>query len=141
MSKPPYAPMSPSEAENERHRITEDVLTFIEAGVDAEVPDFNDLQDEYGPQGFVMVAVAVDNPDAVKDFAIEHNVNYQILVNDGKVSSLYGPIRSLPTTFVIDKEMKVARMYIGFRPKEVFEKDIRELLGVEDESYALPSVE
>ena len=42
MSKPLYTPMSPSEAENERHRITEDVLTFIEAGVDAEVPDFND---------------------------------------------------------------------------------------------------
>jgi len=39
MSKPPYAPMSPSEAENERHRITEDVLRFIEAGVDAEIPE------------------------------------------------------------------------------------------------------
>lgn len=31
-----------STADNERHRLTEDVLKFIEAGVDAEVPDFND---------------------------------------------------------------------------------------------------
>ena len=31
-----------STAENERHRLTEDVLKFIEAGVDSEIPDFND---------------------------------------------------------------------------------------------------
>ena len=42
MSKTPFSPLSPSEAENERHRLTEDVLRFIEAGVDSDVPDFND---------------------------------------------------------------------------------------------------
>jgi hypothetical protein len=34
--------MSASEAEAERRRLTEDVLRFIEAGVDSEVPHFND---------------------------------------------------------------------------------------------------
>lgn len=44
MSSSPFIPMSPSEAENERHRLTEDVLRFIEAGVDSKVPEnvFND---------------------------------------------------------------------------------------------------
>jgi len=34
--------MSAADAEAERHRLTEDVLRFIEAGVDAEVLEFND---------------------------------------------------------------------------------------------------
>ena len=44
MSSSPFIPMSSSEAENERHRLTEDVLRFIEAGVDSEISDdvFND---------------------------------------------------------------------------------------------------
>ncbi len=44
MSKLPVNPLSPSEAEDERHRLTEDVLRFIEAGVDSEISDdvFND---------------------------------------------------------------------------------------------------
>ncbi len=42
MSKFSYTPLNPSEAEAERHRLTEDVLKYIEAGVDSDVPDFND---------------------------------------------------------------------------------------------------
>ena len=41
MSKQHPKPISASEAEAERHRLTEGVLKFIEAGVDTEVPDFN----------------------------------------------------------------------------------------------------
>jgi hypothetical protein len=33
--------MTKTEIEKERHQLTEDVLGFIEAGVDAEIPDFN----------------------------------------------------------------------------------------------------
>jgi hypothetical protein len=31
-------------------------------------------------------------------------------------------------TYIIDKDFKVARKYIGYRPKEVFENDLKELL-------------
>jgi cytochrome c biogenesis protein CcmG/thiol:disulfide interchange protein DsbE len=51
-----------------------------------------------------------------------------VLIDDGKVSDAYGPIRSIPTTFVLDKSGKIAKLYIGFRPKSVFEADIKELL-------------
>ncbi len=42
MSTKSFTPMSASEADAERHRLTEDVLKFIAAGVDSNVPDFND---------------------------------------------------------------------------------------------------
>ena len=63
-----------------------------------------------------------------KDFASKMNINYPVLVDDGKVSALYGPVRSIPTTFVIGKDMKVVKMYIGARSKEDFEKDIKNVL-------------
>jgi hypothetical protein len=42
MSQLPTTPLSAAEAEAERHRLTEDVLKFIAAGVDSEVSNFND---------------------------------------------------------------------------------------------------
>ncbi|UCG78627.1 MAG: acyl-protein synthetase [Nitrospirota bacterium] len=41
MSDVPLEPINDEEAEKERLQLTEDVLSFIEAGVDVEVPDFN----------------------------------------------------------------------------------------------------
>jgi peroxiredoxin len=94
----------------------------------AEIPDFAALQDQYGPEGFTMVGVSLVGADETKEFAINYNINYPVVINDGSATSLYGPIRSIPTTFLIDRQMKVAKIYIGYRPKEVFENDIKELL-------------
>ncbi|MDP3791708.1 MAG: TlpA disulfide reductase family protein [Candidatus Omnitrophota bacterium] len=93
-----------------------------------EVPDFIALQKAYGAEGFAVIGVALVNAKDAKNFAQEFGVNYPILVDDGKVSNLYGPIRSIPTTFILDKSGKIVKLYIGFRPKSVFEADIKELL-------------
>jgi len=93
-----------------------------------EVPDFIELEKQYGGQGFSMIGVALVDRNAAKAFSDKMGINYPILIDDGNVSSAYGPIRSIPTTFVIDKRGKVAKVYIGYRPKDVFEKDIKELL-------------
>lgn len=93
-----------------------------------EVPDFIELQKTYGGQGLAIIGVALVSADDAKNFAEEFGINYPVLVDDAKVSSLYGPIRSIPTTFIIDKEGKIIKMYIGFRAKNVFEADIKELL-------------
>lgn len=93
-----------------------------------EVPDFVELQKAYGDKDFTVVGVALVNAKDAKDFAGEFGVNYPVLVDDGKVSDLYGPIRSIPTTFILDKSGKIVKMYIGFRTKDVFERDIKELL-------------
>lgn len=93
-----------------------------------EVPDFIELQKTYGDKGFAMLGVALVTVEEAKDFADKAGINYPVLVDDGKVSNLYGPIRSIPTTFVLDKLGKIVKMYIGFRPKADFENDIKELL-------------
>lgn len=93
-----------------------------------EVPDFVELEKIYSDKGFAMVGVALVKSADARKFAHEFGVNYPILIDDGKVSNLYGPIRSIPTTVVIDKNGNIVKMYIGFRPKDAFENDIKELL-------------
>ena len=94
----------------------------------AEIPDFVELQKAYADKGFTFVGVSLVDAKESKDFASKMNINYPVLVDDGKVSALYGPVRSIPTTFVIDKDMKIAKMYIGARSRKDFENDIKELL-------------
>ena len=94
----------------------------------AEIPDFVELQKAYADKDFTFIGVSLVDAKESKDFASKMNINYPVLVDDGKVSVLYGPVRSIPTTFVIDKDMKVVKMYIGARSKDIFEADIKELL-------------
>src|SRR3989338_3929859 len=93
-----------------------------------EVPDFIDLERDYGNKGFSMIGIAVVGLEDAKRFAQETGINYPVLIDDGNVSGIYGPIRSIPTTFVIDKSGNIAKKYIGYRPKTTFEADIQELL-------------
>lgn len=93
-----------------------------------EVPDFIELEKSYGDKGFAMLGVALVSAGEAKEFAGKMGINYPVLVDDGKVSGLYGPIRSIPTTFIIDKSGKVVKVYIGYREKAIFEADIKELL-------------
>jgi len=93
-----------------------------------EVPDFIELEKEYSGKGFAMVGISLVNAGEARDFAEKTGINYTVLIDDNKVSDLYGPIRSIPTTFILDRSGKIARLYIGFRPKNVFEADIKELL-------------
>ncbi len=78
-----------------------------------------------------MVGISLDRKsvDVVKSFVEQHQVNYPILMVDAKTPQAYGGIRSIPTTFVLDKAGKVRRKYIGYRDKSVFEADIKALLA------------
>jgi len=93
-----------------------------------EVPDFIELEKAYGDKGFAMIGVALEKADAAGAFAGKVGINYPVLVDDGKTSEAYGPIRSIPTTFIIDKSGKIVKIYIGYREKSVFEDEIKELL-------------
>jgi peroxiredoxin len=98
-----------------------------------EIPDFVELYDEYKDEGFEMVGISLDKggPKVVMDFAKKYEVNYTMLMDDGKVQNEYGPIQAIPTTFVLDQHHRIYKKYIGFRSKKTFEKDIKTLLGMQ----------
>ena len=96
----------------------------------SEIPDFVELMDEYGDKDFVIIGVSVDKTgmSEVKKFAGEYNINYPVLLDDGLASNAYGPIRSIPTTFIIDKNGNIVDKIIGAREKDYFEDAIKPLL-------------
>ena len=93
-----------------------------------EVPDFIELQKTYGDKDFTMLGVSLVDQAETKGFAKKTGINYPVLVDDNTASEKYGPMPSIPTTFVIGKDFKIAKIYIGYRSKDVFEKDVQELL-------------
>ncbi|MDP6685750.1 MAG: TlpA disulfide reductase family protein, partial [Candidatus Omnitrophota bacterium] len=95
-----------------------------------EIPHFIELQDEYEEEGLEILGVSMDvkADNILEPFSKREGINYTLLVGDSKVTALYGGIRSIPTTFLIDRKGMIRKKYIGYRDKEVFEKDIKELL-------------
>ena len=96
-----------------------------------EIHDFVELQKKWGDKGLQIIGVAFGRQglSAVKSFAKKYKINYLVLLADGQILEKYGPIRGIPTTFVINREGKIYKKYIGYRPKGIFEEDIKKLVG------------
>jgi peroxiredoxin len=93
----------------------------------AEIPDFIELQKQYGKKGLVIIGIALDKKDAVQKFVKSNKINYKILMGDDAITGAYGGIEAIPTTFVLGKDQVIKKQYVGQVQKEVFEKDIKEL--------------
>jgi len=82
----------------------------------AEMPDMQEVYDEYKDQGFTVLAVNATNQDRVKDvqdFVDEYDLTFPILIDQsGEVSDLYN-LRSLPTSYFITPEGTIHKVVIG----------------------------
>lgn len=95
----------------------------------AEIPDFNAISGEY--KGYVKVIainVGKESLTKVKNFAEALNLEFTVALDDGVASGLYGPMPGIPVTVIIDKDFNIVRKYVGMRTKDVFIKDIEELM-------------
>ncbi len=97
----------------------------------AEIPHFVELQKQYRDKGLVIVGVSLDQggPDVVSSFVKQQGINYPIVMGTEDVSSRYGDIQAIPTTFVIDQNGNIVDKHEGFTDKDVFEKEITPLLA------------
>ena len=96
----------------------------------SEIPYFIELLDEYAGKGLAVIGISLDQggPDKLRDFVKDMGIDYPILMNDGVVDKQFGPINSIPVTFIIDKDGNIINQIVGSRPKAVFEAEIRPLL-------------
>ena len=95
-----------------------------------EIPWFIDFESRLKDQGFAVVGIAMDDDgwDAVKPYITAKKVNYRVMMGDDSIANLYGGVESLPTTFIIDREGRIARTHVGLVSKSEYENDIQELL-------------
>ncbi len=98
----------------------------------AEIPDFVELYEQYKTKGLEILGVAFGREGelAVRKFVKEYKINYTGALANQDIMNGYGPINSIPTTFIIDQDGNIYKKYIGFRDKATFEKDIKTLLNL-----------
>ena len=79
-----------------------------------EVPALKALQDKYGDNNTVIVAVnSLDNADSARSYAVSNGLNFVIPIDPrGDVSSLYN-IRGMPTTLFINAKGIITSIKIG----------------------------
>lgn len=96
----------------------------------AEIPDFIDMQSEYASRGVAFIGVSNERTGTLREFVSRMGINYPVLEDSARQAfTRYGPIRGVPMTFVIGKDMKIYKIYIGARSRETIEQDIKDLLG------------
>ena len=98
-----------------------------------EIPWFAEFERTYKDRGFAVIGIAMDDEgwEVVKPYVERRQMNYRVAVGSPEVEQLYGGgqgIESLPTTFVIDREGKVADVHLGLISKSDYRDEIEELL-------------
>ena len=82
-----------------------------------EIPTFIELQKTYGDQGFQIIGIAIDNEEAVAEYAKKIAINYPTLVVEAEGVNLakhYGNgIGALPYTVIINREGIINRTIRG----------------------------
>jgi peroxiredoxin len=95
-----------------------------------EIPWFIDLQRRNKHRGFEVLGVSMDDEgwEVVKPFVSEVGVNYRVVMGSDSTAQSYGGVDALPTTFLIDREGKVAAVHVGLAGKKVIEDGVEQLL-------------
>ena len=78
-----------------------------------EMPAMASLYQEYSDQGLAMVAVSNEDPEVVRGFLEEHPYPFKILLDPGDTLALRLKVTALPTTFIVDRQGRIALHQIG----------------------------
>lgn len=103
-----------------------------------EIPWFVQFEREYKDRGFAVVGVSLDDDgwSSVKPFIADQQINYRILLGNDSVSTLYGGVDSLPTTFLVDRSGRVASVHVGLVNKNTYKNEISHLLDGDQRASA-----
>lgn len=99
----------------------------------AEIPKFNQLHEQY--PNVQVIGITVMSPhDDIKPKVAETGMKYTVLVGNDDVADGFGGLIGFPTTFVVTKDWKIYKKYLGALPnkQERIKKDIDALLAAEE---------
>jgi thiol-disulfide isomerase/thioredoxin len=89
-----------------------------------EIPDLIEISKEMESKGVIVVGVSVDQHASrlkmVTNYVEKAGINYITIVDDLKIAEVYGPIKAIPTTFIIDRDGKIIQKIVGMQSKQQF---------------------
>lgn len=96
----------------------------------AEIPDFIRMYEKYKKNGLEILGVTLSSGsfDDIRKFAEENSMNYPVLTGDEKylneLTERYGGIKGVPTTFLIDKQGIIRKVWVGSQSESAFLEEI-----------------
>ncbi len=95
-----------------------------------EIPWFVEFEKEFKDRGFAVLGVALDEEgwEVVKPYITARQVNYRVLLGTDEVAQSYGGVDALPSSYIIDREGRVAAVHIGLVSKAQYRNDITQLM-------------
>ena len=96
-----------------------------------EIPWFIEFERKLKDKGFAVIGVSMDEEGwtVVKPFVADLAINYRIVTGTDSLATLYGGVEALPTTFLIDRDGKIASTHVGLAGKDDFEDGINKLMA------------
>ena len=99
-------------------------------GCKQEIPWFSEFHRKYASKGLNVVGLSMDSDGwkSVRPFLKSANVPYRIIVGDDAIAKKYG-IESMPDTFLIDRDGRIAATYFGLVDQSDIEANIQTMLS------------
>ena len=96
----------------------------------ASMPHLSAMQSRYEKRGLTVIGLSVDEngPQDVRQFANKLGVKFPLAMANDDVLDAYGPIRSIPTTFFINRNGDIVRRVVGYIDGETMEGYVKEIL-------------
>jgi cytochrome c biogenesis protein CcmG, thiol:disulfide interchange protein DsbE len=89
------------------------------------IPHLGQLQEKYGPRGFQVVGISMDDSaDTTKETMRKIHFNYPVVPGDAKLGNLYGGVLGLPLQFLVGADGKILAIRSGDFPPAALDKEI-----------------
>ena len=98
----------------------------------AEMPEIIATHQKFNSRGFDTIAVAMsyDPPSYVVNFAETRKLPFKVAIdNTGKVAQAWGDVKLTPTTYIVNKQEKKKKKYVGAPNFDELHKLIEKLLA------------
>jgi len=95
-----------------------------------EIPWFTEMERKNKDRGFAVLGVSMDDEGwkVIKPFIADMKINYRVILGNDQAAHDYGGLDALPTTFLIDRDGRIASVHVGLASRRDFEDGIEELL-------------
>lgn len=85
-----------------------------------EMPDLQNLYQQFETQDFVILGISDDEPDKVRAFVQKQGTTYPVLLDTGSKVNHLLHVQGIPKTFVYDRQGKLVSQSIDMRTKTQF---------------------
>lgn len=104
-------------------------------GCKEEMPWYSQFEKTYGPQGFAVIGVSLDDDGwgIVKPFLAKTSIPYRIVLGDESTKQKYN-VDAMPVSLLIDRQGRIAATYTGLVDRANIENNIKQMLAAKNGS-------